>query len=71
VSARIGDRIELIHMPNDPDPIPAGTQGVVTDINFRSDTDQTAKLRDQISVEWDNGRSLMLIQGVDRYRVIE
>jgi hypothetical protein len=71
VSARIGDRIELIHMPNDPDPIPPGTQGVVTDINFRSDTDQTAKLRDQISVEWDNGRSLMLIQGVDRYRVIE
>ena len=29
----IGDRIELVEMPEDPDPIPPGTQGTVDWVN--------------------------------------
>lgn len=58
-----GDRIELISMANDPDPIPPGTQGTVKFIH---------KLTDwaQIDVDWDNGRSLMLVTPEDQFRVI-
>tara|TARA_R110002049_G_scaffold4601_1_gene31667 strand:+ start:54716 stop:54940 length:225 start_codon:yes stop_codon:yes gene_type:complete len=48
-----GDRIRLISMTNDPDPIPAGTTGTVAGVDPQSDWLQ-------VDVEWDNGRSLML-----------
>jgi len=54
-----GTRIELVSMSNDPDPVAFGTRGTVTGGNGR-----------QIWVEWDNGRSLMLLPGVDRWKVI-
>ncbi|MCP1540114.1 DUF4314 domain-containing protein [Methylorubrum extorquens] len=60
-----GQRIRLIEMPNDPCPVEAGTLGTVTGINkdpFHG--------RHQISVKWDNGRSLMLVFGVDKFEVV-
>jgi hypothetical protein len=55
----VGARIELLAMPNDPDPVPAGTRGTVTGGNGG-----------QVYVNWDNGRTLMLIPGEDSYRQV-
>ena len=55
-----GDRIKLLQMNDDPDPIPAGTLGTVTFINKCGDFTQ-------IAVDWDNGRKLMLAVPPDRY----
>jgi hypothetical protein len=62
--AKAGDRIRLIEMPNDPDPIEPGTTGTVTKV--------TPGIfgQPQIWVDWDVKRSLMLIEGVDRYEVL-
>jgi len=52
-SLKTGDRIRLISMPEDPDPIPVGTLGVVLRvIDYRE--------WQQVEVAWDNGRKLML-----------
>jgi len=58
-----GDIIRMIEMPNDPDPIPPGSEGVVVDV-----TDGTLA---QITVDWVGiNRTLSLIPGVDRFEVI-
>ena len=63
-TVRTGDRIRLINMPDDPDPIPAGSTGTVTRV-----TEGTLA---QIDVRWDDSRrSLSLVPGVDRFEVIE
>lgn len=48
-----GDRIKLVSMPYDPDPIPVGTEGTVTFINKLT-------IGYQVVVAWDNNRSLLL-----------
>jgi len=56
-----GKRITLIRMGEDPNPIKAGEQG-------------TIKFEDgmgHIHVDWDNGRGLALIPGVDMYKIEE
>ncbi len=58
-----GDRIRLLHMPDDPDPIMVGSTGTVTNV--------TTGPLGQVSVDWDNGRSLSLVPGVDQFEVIE
>lgn len=67
-----GDRIRLISMDNDPDPIPPGTLGTVEWVSLYYDDPENNL--SQISVEWDldNGqtRTLMLLPSVDRW-VIE
>ncbi len=57
-----GDRIRLLAMPDDPDPIRAGTTGTVLSV--------TDGMLGQVSVHWDDGRSLSLVPGVDRFEVI-
>ena len=58
-----GDRIRLLSMPNDPDPIPPGSTGTVISA--------TTGAFAQIEVDWDNSeRSLALIPGVDQYEII-
>lgn len=58
-----GDRIRLISMPDDPDPIPAGSEGLVIDV-----TDGPLA---QITVEWIGiNRTLALIPGVDRFEIV-
>ena len=59
-----GDHIRLVHMPDDPDPIPAGSEGVVTNV--------TAGPLAQITVEWIGlKRSLALVPGVDVFEIVE
>ena len=63
-----GDRIRLIAMPDDPDPILAGSVGTV----ISATTGRFA----QIEVEWDaqpdgSRRTLALIPGDDRYEIVK
>jgi hypothetical protein len=53
----VGARVELVHMPADPWPIEPGTRGTVTGGNGA-----------QVDVAWDNGRTLSLAVGMDRWR---
>ena len=55
--------MRLIHMPDDPDPIPAGSTGTIESV--------TEGPLGQVWVRWDSGRSLALVPGVDRFEVIE
>lgn len=56
----VGARIELVaSMSSDPAPIAAGTRGTVTGGNGA-----------QVYVDWDNGRSLIMLPGVDHWRVL-
>ena len=54
-----GDRIELIFM-DDAQAVPPGTKGTVTMIDGIG----------QIHVNWDNGRTLAVVPGVDRFKKI-
>ena len=63
-NVKTGDRIRLLSMPDDPDPIPAGSKGVVIDV-----TDGPLA---QIMVEWIGiNRTLALIPDVDRFEIIK
>lgn len=61
-----GDRIRLINMPNDPNPIESGATGTVKEVNSVQMFGE-----DQLIVDWDNGRSLGLLVGEDEFEVIE
>ncbi len=50
---KVGDRIRLVAMPQDPDPVPIGSLGTVVTIYNHGHWAQ-------IDVDWDNGRNLML-----------
>ncbi len=62
-TVRKGDRIRLIEMPDDPDPIPPGSEGVVIEV--------TEGPLAQIIVKWDSGRSLSLVPGMDVFAIVE
>ena len=55
-----GTRIRLIHMADDISPVPPGTIGSVAIIDDAGN----------IHMNWENGRSLALIEGVDEFDVI-
>jgi len=61
-----GDRIELLSMPKDPDPVPVGSTGTVAFVNEHG-SGPRAWL--QIGVDWDNGRSLMLVVPPDEFDI--
>ena len=54
-----GTRIRLLAMPDDPNPIERGEEGVVTGGNGA-----------QIFVDWDSGRSLILLPTIDQYEIV-
>lgn len=58
---KVGDRVRLIKMVDDPRPIEPGSEGTIEHIDDIG----------QIHVDWDNGRKLALIPGVDEYTIIE
>ena len=61
---RAGDRIRLLSMPDDPDPIQVGSTGTIVSV--------TEGPLGQVQVKWDDSnRTLCLIPGVDRFEVIE
>lgn len=56
---KVGDRIRLVSMTDDPDPIPVGTIGTVVGIYPQHDWTQ-------VDVDWVCGRTLMLSIPPDR-----
>lgn len=60
---RVGDRIELTCMGDDPYPIGPGAQGTITGFCAYPGCEQ-------VWVRWDNGRGLHLIPGDDIWVVI-
>jgi len=61
--ARVGDRVTLLRMSNDPCPIFPGTQGTVTGVSSWLGGEWN------IGVLWDNGRTLGLVYPEDRFTV--
>jgi len=59
-----GDRIQLIAMQDDPDPIEPGMTGVVTGVTRHGEGRENWF---QIDVDWENGRTLMLSSAPDRF----
>ena len=59
----VGDRIRLISMPADPDPIPIGTLGTVQGVHSHYGWTQ-------VEVDWDNGRRLMLSLPEDQIEIL-
>ncbi len=64
---KTGDRVRLISMPDDPDPIPPGTEGTVVSVQ---DLSFIKKGETQVLVKWDNGRNLSCICPPDQLAVI-
>ena len=62
----IGDVIEMVDMPNDPNPITPGTKGVVTGYT----TVGGPFHEDHMDVDWENGRGLSVIVGEDKFKVV-
>ncbi len=58
-----GDRIRLLSMPMDPDPIPVGSLGTVVEVIDHHDWIQ-------VDVDWDYGRSLMLTLPEDTFELV-
>ncbi len=58
-----GDRIRLLSMPMDPDPIPVGSLGTVVEVVDHHDWIQ-------VDVDWDSGRSLMLTLPEDTFELV-
>lgn len=61
---KVGQRIRLVKMGDDPRPIPPGETGTVTRVNPLWDGEI------QVSVDWDSGRGLMLILPHDRIMIL-
>ena len=65
---KAGDRIRLLHMPNDPDPIPVGTLGTVIMTTLLHCHVKEKEM--QVLVKWDNGRSLSCICPPDVFSLV-
>ena len=61
-----GDRIRLVAMSDDPDPIQPGELGTVIAVHRHQGT----PVWHQIDVAWDNGRTLMLVAPPDRFEIV-
>ena len=66
-SLRPSDRIKLISMADDPDPITPGTMGTIVAVR-RHGTGRDAWM--QVDVNWDNGRKLMLSMPPDCIEIL-
>ncbi|TWU40187.1 hypothetical protein Q31b_35320 [Novipirellula aureliae] len=60
---KAGDRVRLISMTDDFDPIPAGTPGTVVGVYPHGDWTQ-------VDVDWDTDRSLMLSIPPDQVAIV-
>jgi hypothetical protein len=64
---RKGDRIRLVAMYDDPDPIPVGQVGTVVGVSRHGDGIDAWH---QVDVAWDNGRTLMLVSPPDQFEIV-
>jgi hypothetical protein len=64
---RIGDRIRLLSMHDDPDPILVGETGTVVGVT-RHGGGKAEWF--QVDVSWDNGRTLMLVSPPDVFEIV-
>lgn len=55
-----GTRLMLLHMDDPYAPVPEGTKGTVKHVDDLG----------QIHMEWDNGRTLAIVPGVDSFRTL-
>lgn len=62
-----GDRVKLVFMPNDPNPVPEGTEGTVIDVQ---QMDWGHDKWSQVAIAWDNGRSLSCCCPPDHLEII-
>jgi hypothetical protein len=63
---KVGDRIELKYMPDDPNPVPSNTKGTIVRVTERMPGGGT-----QYAVDWDNGRTLSVIVPPDLIERVE
>ena len=63
ITPQPGDRIRLLAMPDDPDPVPPGTTGTITAVRQQGTWAQ-------VDVDWDNGRKLMLAVPPDQFEIL-
>jgi hypothetical protein len=63
---KVGDTIELVSMPDDPDAIPVGTKGVIKSISKIPMQPPFT----QLVVDWENGRTLNVVIPPDVVRVV-
>jgi len=61
-----GDRIRLVAMHDDPNPIPIGQVGTVVAVYSHAGQ----RPWHQIDVAWDNGRTLMLVAPPDEFDIV-
>ena len=62
-----GDRIRLLSMHDDPDPVQVGQTGTVVRVARHGGGKDSWF---QIDVSWDNGRTLMLVSPPDAFEII-
>lgn len=62
-----GDRIRLVRMDDDSDPIPPGSEGTVTHVEDLTDI----RLDHTVDVDWDNGQLGLLVIPPDVIEVIQ
>lgn len=55
-----GSRIELVEMPDDPQPIEPGTRGTLLFIDDMG----------TLHIKWDNGRGLGVVPGKDVFKIV-
>jgi hypothetical protein len=64
---RKGDRIRLLAMSDDPDPIQVGQLGTVVSVTPHGGGKDAWH---QIDIAWDNGRTLMLVSPPDQFEIV-
>lgn len=62
-----GDVIEMVEMPDDPNPIEPGTKGVVRRINTQYFGGQP---EEHLQIRWENGRTLKVILPHDKIKIV-
>jgi len=66
---KIGDRVRLIHSDNKFTLLKPGDLGTVWDIATFSLMDEQ-QMR-QVWIQWDNNSRLALLEGIDRFEIVE
>lgn len=61
-TVKVGDKVELIETDDSWSKLEKGSRGVV----FKIEKDQ-----ELIWVEWENGEKLALLEGIDKFKIID